>query len=552
MLASMAKLSGRSLIGFREGAGTAELLYATDPTTGQHLQPGFIPATGEEVELAARLAAEAFEVYRRTPGCERGAFLRKIATKIESIAEGVIERAGQETALPRARLQGETARTCGQLRLFAQVAEEGSWVNARIDHADPDRKPLPKPDIRSMLRPLGPVVVFGASNFPLAFSVAGGDTASALAGGNTVVVKAHAAHPGTSELVGRAVQESVRECGLPEGVFSLLFGSGSQVGTALMKHPLVRAGGFTGSRTAGRTLMDVAASRPEPIPFYAEMSSTNPVFILPGALHQRAETIAAGLHASFTLGAGQFCTKPGMVFLPQGTDAELFTRKLRQLVTESSPFHLLTKSIHSSYDSAIAKRRTEAAVEVTAQGPQPGTGAGFGVSSALFETDASSFLGSDLDAEIFGPTTILVRHASRDQALAIARSLEGHLTATIHGTDQDLREFADLLAILETKVGRLVFNGFPTGVEVTHAMVHGGPYPATSDGRSTSVGSQAIFRFTRLVCYQGFPDTALPDELKDSNPLGIWRMVNGQMIDGKMIDGQMSRDASAPASETRA
>jgi len=542
----MAKLSGRSLIGFREGAGTAELLYATDPTTGQHLQPGFIPATGEEVELAARLAAEAFEVYRRAPGRERGAFLRKIAAKIESIAEEVVERAGQETALPRARLQGETARTCGQLRLFAQVAEEGSWVNARIDHADPGRKPAPKPDIRSMLRPLGPVVVFGASNFPLAFSVAGGDTASALAGGNTVIVKAHAAHPGTSELVGRAVQESVRECGLPEGVFSLLFGSGSQVGTALMKHPLVRAGGFTGSRTAGRTLMDVAASRPEPIPFYAEMSSTNPVFILPGALHQRAETIAAGLHASFTLGAGQFCTKPGMVFLPQGTDAELFTRTLRQLVTDSSPFHLLTRSIHHSYDSAIAGRKTDSAVELVAQGLQTGA-TGFAANSALFETDASAFLGSDLDAEIFGPTTILVRHASRDQVLAIARSLEGHLTATIHGTDQDLREFAELLAILETKVGRLVFNGFPTGVEVTHAMVHGGPYPATSDGRSTSVGSQAIFRFTRLVCYQGFPDTALPDELKDSNPLGIWRM-----IDGKMIDGQMSRDASAPATPTRA
>ena len=538
MLASVAKLSGRSLIGFREGAGTGELLYATDPTTGQHLQPGFIPATGEEVELAARLSAEAFEVYRRTPGRERGAFLRKIAAKIESIAEEVIERAGQETALPRARLQGETARTCGQLRLFAQVAEEGSWVNARIDHAEPGRKPLPKPDIRSMLRPLGPVVVFGASNFPLAFSVAGGDTASALAGGNTVIVKAHAAHPGTSELVGRAVQESVRECGLPEGVFSLLFGSGSQVGTALMKHPLVRAGGFTGSRTAGRTLMDVAASRPEPIPFYAEMSSTNPVFILPGALRERAESIAAGLHASFTLGAGQFCTKPGMAFLPQGTDAESFTRKLRQLVMESSPFHLLTKSIHHSYDSAIAGRKTDSAVELVAQGVQTGS-TGFAASSALFETDASSFLGSDLDAEIFGPTTILVRHASRDQVLAIARSLEGHLTATIHGTDQDLHEFADLLAILETKVGRLVFNGFPTGVEVTHAMVHGGPYPSTSDGRSTSVGSQAIFRFTRLVCYQGFPDAALPDELKDSNPLGIWRMIDGKMLDGKMTDGKI-------------
>jgi 2,5-dioxopentanoate dehydrogenase len=535
MLVSMAKLSGLSLIGAREGARGAEPMYASNPTTGQRLQPAFIPATPEEVDLSARLAGEAFGVYRRVSGRDRGAFLRTIAAKIESIAEDVIERAGQETALPRARLQAETARTCGQLRLFAQVAEEGSWVNARVDHADPNRKPAPKPDIRSMLRPLGPVVVFGASNFPLAFSVAGGDTASALAGGNPVIVKAHAAHPGTSELVGRAVQESVRECGLPEGVFSLLFGSGSQVGTALMKHPLVKAGGFTGSRSAGRTLMDVAASRPEPIPFYAEMSSTNPVFILPGALRERAGDIAAGLHTSFTMGAGQFCTKPGMVFLPQGSDAAAFAGKLRQSVAESAPFHLLTKTIHSSYDSAIAQRKTEAAVKLIAEGPQAGADAGFAVSSALFETDAAAFLGSDLEAEIFGPTTLLVEHSGREQVLAIARSLAGHLTATIHGTEQDLQEFADLIAILETKVGRLVFNGFPTGVEVTHAMVHGGPYPSTSDGRSTSVGSQAIFRFTRLVCYQGFPDSALPDELKDANPLGIWRM----------IDGGMSHDSSA-------
>jgi NADP-dependent aldehyde dehydrogenase len=417
--------------------------------------------------------------------------------------------------------------------LFAQVAEEGSWVNARIDRAEPDRKPTPKPDIRSMLHPLGPVVVFGASNFPLAFSVAGGDTASALAGGNTVIVKAHAAHPGTSELVGRAVQEAVRECGLPEGVFSVLFGSGSQIGTALMKHPMVKAGGFTGSRAAGRTLMDVAASRPEPIPFYAEMSSTNPVFILPGALRERAENIAAGLHASLTLGAGQFCTKPGMVFLPKGAEATAFANKLRQLVTASTPFHLLTKTIQSSYDSAISKRKTENEATVIAHGSQETPSTGFAVSSALFETDVASFLGSELDAEIFGPTTLLVQHSSRDQVLAVARSLEGQLTATIHGTEQDLHDFADLIAVLENKVGRLVFNSFPTGVEVCHAMVHGGPYPSTSDGRSTSVGSNAIFRFTRLVCYQGFPDSALPEELKDANPLGIWRMVNGEMVHGK-------------------
>jgi len=525
----MTKLFGRSLIGFREGNGAGELSYATDPTTGQQLQPGFAAATAEDVELAARLASEAFALYSRVSGRDRGAFLRTIASKIESIAADIVERAQQETALSKARLQGETARTCAQLRLFAEVAEEGSWVDARIDRADADRKPAAKPDIRSMLRPLGPVVVFGASNFPLAFSVAGGDTASALASGNPVIVKAHAAHPGTSELVGQMVRESVQECNLPEGVFSLLFGSGAQIGTALMKHPLVKAGGFTGSRTAGRALMDVAAARPEPIPFYAEMSSTNPVFILPDALRERGETIAAGLHTSFTLGAGQFCTKPGMVFFPHGNEAASFTDKLRQLVDDSAPFHLLTRSIHSSYDSALAGRKADAAVTLVAEAPKASQSAGFAVGSALFQTDAATFLASDLDGEIFGPTTLLVRHSIRDQILEIARSLEGHLTATIHGTEQDLHEFADLIAILENKVGRLVFNGFPTGVEVCHAMVHGGPYPSTSDGRSTSVGTRAIFRFTRPVCYQGFPEDGLPMELKNDNPLGIWRMVDGQM-----------------------
>jgi NADP-dependent aldehyde dehydrogenase len=524
----MTKIAGRSLIGFREGNGSGGLLYASNPTTGQRLEPGFIPATAEEVDLAVRQASQAFAAYSRTTGRERGAFLRAIAAKIESISAEIVDRAQQETALPQARLQGETARTCAQLRLFAEVAEEGSWVSARIDRADPGRKPAPKPDIRSLLRPLGPVVVFGASNFPLAFSVAGGDTASALASGNTVIVKAHAAHPGTGELVGRMVQESVRECGLPEGVFSLLFGSGAEIGTSLMKHPLVKAGGFTGSRTAGRILMDVAASRPEPIPFYAEMSSTNPVFILPGALRERGEAIAAGLHTSFTMGAGQFCTKPGMVFLPAGRDADSFKEKVEQSVAASTPFHLLTKTIHSAYDSALAERKTDRAVTLVAEAPQPSEVAGFAANSALFETDATAFLGSDLAAEIFGPTTLLVRHSVRDQLLEIARSLEGQLTATIHGTDQDLRDFADLVAILETKAGRLVFNAFPTGVEVCHAMVHGGPYPSTSDGRSTSVGTRAIFRFTRPVCYQGFPDQALPAELKDANPLGILRMVDGQ------------------------
>src|SRR6202043_997283 len=342
MPVSISKLSGRSLIGFREGTGVGPAMYASNPITGERMQPGFIPATAEEVELAVRLAAEAFEAYRRVSGRERGAFLRKIAEKIEAIAADIVERAGQETALPPARLQGETARTCGQLRLFAQVAEDGSWVNARIDRRDPEPKPPPKPDIRSMLRPLGPVVVFGASNFPLAFSVAGGDTASALAGGNTVIVKAHAAHPGTGELVGRAIQASVRECGLPEGVFSLLFGSGSQIGVQLVKHPAMKAVAFTGSFAGGTALMKLAAARPEPIPCYSEMGSVNPVFVLPGALKQRASAIATGLQGSFTLGAGQFCTKPGLVLIPQQDGTPGFMKELSDKVSNTPTQTLLT------------------------------------------------------------------------------------------------------------------------------------------------------------------------------------------------------------------
>jgi alpha-ketoglutaric semialdehyde dehydrogenase len=529
------KISGQSIIGFRpEGfsqeASTAESFVAANPRTGEAVEPSFFSSGPDDIDLAASLADKTFAVYGRASGRERGKFLRTIADKIDAAVDALVERAELESALPKPRLIGETARTSGQLRLFADVVEEGSWIMARVDRADPDRKPVPKPDLRSMLHPLGPVAIFGASNFPLAFSVAGGDTASALAAGNPVIVKAHPAHPGTSELVGQLVRDSVRECGLPEGVFSLLFDSGNKVGIALVKHPLVKAVGFTGSRKGGRALMDVAAARPDPIPVFAEMSSTNPVFILPGALREKSDAIATGLHASVTIGAGQFCTKPGMVFLPEGVSDESFIASLRKQVQESKQFNLLTAGIRSAYQASVARRKAEKGVNLSAQRPSSGNGAEIGVNPALFETDVQSFLQNpELAAEVFGPATLLIRHSSRAQLLEVASHLEGHLTATIHGTEDDLREFSDLLAILKTKVGRLVFNGFPTGVEVSHAMVHGGPYPATSDGRSTSVGSQAIFRFARPICYQGFPQAALPDELQDPNPMQIWRMVDGKM-----------------------
>lgn len=521
-------LSGRSIIGFGRSETTSESFYAVNPVSGERLEPSFSCATSEDLETAVRLAHEAFATYGHASGRDKAVLLRSVATNIESATDVLVERAHLETALPKGRLQAETIRTCAQLRLFAEVVGEGSWVMARIDRADPNRKPAPKPDIRSMLRPLGPVAVFGASNFPLAFSVAGGDTASALAAGNPVIVKAHPAHPGTSEIVGSALQESVRECGLPQGVFSLLFDGGIRLGSMLVKHPLVSAVGFTGSRTAGRVLMDLAAARPEPIPFFAEMSSTNPVFILPGALRERADAIAIGLHTSFTLGAGQFCTKPGIIFLPEQHEAAGFVNKLQGLARDSAPFHLLTAGIQSSYRSALESRRTKGTVRSVAdtEGPECGFAAGI----TLFETTGEAFMQDpELAVEIFGPSTLLVRTGSRNQLMQAARGLEGHLTATIHGTEEDLRDFSDLRAILENKVGRLIFNGYPTGVEVTHAMVHGGPYPATSDSRSTSVGSRAIERFVRPICYQGFPQAALPAELRNENPLGIWRMVDGEM-----------------------
>ena len=520
------QLNGRSRIGYRLGSETADRFRAVNPATGADLEPVFFGATDDEVRSAGDLAGRAFDDYSCTAPTHRARFLRTIAQNIEQLGETLVERAVSETGLTADRIRSERGRTANQLRMFAELIEDGSWVDARIDRPDPDRKPLPKPDVRSMLKPLGPVVVFGASNFPLAFSVAGGDTASALAAGNPVVVKAHNAHPGTAELVANAVLDAARECGMPEGAFSLVFGAGARVGTALVQHPAIKAGGFTGSRTAGRKLVEVANNRPEPIPFYAEMSSTNPVFILPGALRERGEQVAAGLHGSFTLGAGQFCTKPGMVFVEASDAANRFADHISKLVSGGNSYVLLTRTIHGSYQSGMQERQR------TAHAIAQGTAAAVGLAAcaAVFEADAESFIANpDLAAELFGPSTLLVRYRTSEQILAIARTLEGQLTATIHATEQDLKDYSELISVLEQKVGRIVVNGFPTGVEVGHAMVHGGPHPATSDSRTTSVGSRAILRFVRPVCYQNFPDSTLPPELLDGNPLGIWRLVDGKL-----------------------
>lgn len=513
-------LHGRSIIAGKTTTSNGAAFRAHRPADGAPIEPEYLSATMDDVERAAAAAAQAASVLAASTGRQRAALLRRIADGLDAASAQLVERAHLETALPVARLTGEVARTSNQMRLFAGVLEEGSWVMARIDTADPARTP-PKPDIRSMLRPLGPVVVFGASNFPLAFSVAGGDTASALAAGNPVIVKAHPAHPGTSELAGQVIANAVAEQGFPAGTFSLLFDAGHEVGAALVRHPKVCAVGFTGSFRGGRALMDIAATRPTPIPVYAEMGSVNPVFILPNALRERGEALAAGLHGSFTLGAGQFCTKPGLVFASQ-TESAAFTERLRSLTGETPAFSLLTGGIASIYGQKLAERRDR----LIASGKQ--TSVGYAAQAALHEVGGEQFLANpELSEEVFGPATLLVQCTGTEQMLAAAHRLEGHLTATILGTEEDLSQNAELLRVLETKAGRLIFNGFPTGVEVCHAQVHGGPYPATSDGRSTSVGSQAIFRFTRPVAYQGLPEPALPSELQSTNPEGILRLWNG-------------------------
>ena len=530
--ATLGKITGTSILGYASVETRGKAFRALNPATGEQIEPQFYSATDSDIKQAALLAERAFPEWSHASGKTKGALLRKIADNIESIAGDLVGRATQETALTEPRIKSETARTCFQLRMFAQLVEEGSWIGARIDQADPNRTPLPKPDIRSLWRAIGPVAVFCASNFPLAYSVAGVDTSSALAAGNPVVVKAHGAHPGTAELVGHAIREAARECHAPEGVFSLLFDAGIDVGISLVKHPSIKAVGFTGSKEGGRALMDTAASRPVPIPVYAEMGSINPVFILPGAMRERAAEIAKGAHASVTLAAGQFCTKPGIIITPadssSGAPSREFISQFRDLMRSSDDFTLLTSRIHQSYLLNTKARGSERGVSTLAQ-PEIAPAAGLHVGPTLFETTASAFIGDPkLHSEIFGPSTMLVTHSSREELLQLARSLEGHLTASIHGTEQDLHDYADLVAILESKVGRLIFNGYPTGLEVCPAVVHGGPYPATSDGRSTSVGTRAIYRFARLVCFQNFPGSALPDELKDENPLAIWRLVNGE------------------------
>ncbi|MEZ4811644.1 MAG: aldehyde dehydrogenase (NADP(+)) [Allomuricauda sp.] len=520
-------LQGKNYLGNDTSALGSSTFYGINPATGKNLETAFTEATSDEINKAIEKAKNAFKTYKNKSGEEKAAFLDAIADEIIALGDPLVQRACAETALPEGRIVGERGRTMGQLKLFATVLREGSWVDARIDEAIPDRQPLPRMDIRSMLRPLGPVAVFGASNFPLAFSVAGGDTASALAAGCPVVVKAHSAHPGTCELVAEAILAAAQKTGMPDGVFSMVHGVSHEVGSALVRHEGIQAVGFTGSLKGGKALFDIASKRENPIPVYAEMGSTNPVFILPGAMKERGEEIGKQLHGSFTLGVGQFCTNPGVVIARDSKETQAFKEHLSDLVNNSNSGTMLTEGIHKAFGGGVQELSSHTGVAILAKGNSMGMNQG---TTSVLTTDGKNFLSNAyLEEEVFGPSTLLVNVANTDEMLKIARKLHGHLTATIHGTEEDLKQNTELIEILEEKVGRLLINGFPTGVEVCDAMVHGGPYPATTDSRSTSVGTKAIERFARQVCYQNFPDALLPDALKNVNPLKIMRLVNGQL-----------------------
>ncbi|UTW11497.1 aldehyde dehydrogenase (NADP(+)) [Marinobacterium rhizophilum] len=521
------QITGEMLIGARAVRGQAKAIQGINPATGESLAPAFGGGGQAEVDQACALAAQAFDTFRETAPEARAAFIEAIAENILSLGDALIERAMAESGLPRARLEGERGRTVGQLRLFAAVVRAGNWLDVRIDPAMPDRAPLPRADLRLRQIALGPVAVFGASNFPLAFSVAGGDTASALAAGCPVVVKAHSAHPGTSELVGRAIQQAVTDAGLPEGVFSLLFGSGKDVGANLVGHPAIKAVGFTGSRSGGTALMTIAANRPEPIPVYAEMSSINPVFLLPAALQTRGDAIAKGFVGSLAMGAGQFCTNPGLVIAVEGPELDQFLQTAAAALAEVAPQTMLTPGIHQAYSEGVAQLKGNAAVTavgegVAGQGPNQ-------CQAGLYVTSAEAFLTDErLCDEVFGASSLVIKCRSTEEFAHVAEHLEGQLTATLLLDDADIEQARALLPVLERKAGRILCNAYPTGVEVCHSMVHGGPFPATSDSRTTSVGSAAILRFLRPVCYQDLPAALLPTALQDANPLGVRRLFDGR------------------------
>jgi NADP-dependent aldehyde dehydrogenase len=518
---------GRHLLGGQPVADGSHVFFAVNPTSGEALSPDVHEALPEEVDQAFHLADGAFPALRAMGPARRAALLHAIADEILALGDALLERVGAETGLPPARLQGERTRTVNQTRLFADLIAEGSWVQAVIDRGDPTRQPQPKPDVRRMLIPIGPVAVFGASNFPLAIGVAGTDTVAALGAGCPVVVKAHPAHPGTSELLGGAIVRAIERTGAPAGSFSMLHGVGHAMGIAMVQHPLTRAVAFTGSFRGGRALFDAAAARPDPIPVFAEMGSLNPVFLLPGALAERAESIAQGFLQSVTLGVGQYCTNPGLAVGVEGDGLRRFVDAAGRIASGTAPGVMLHAGIAEAYRAGVERIEQTEGVWVVGRGSDLPEAAVSRGGCVIFQTDVATLDQHEwLKEEVFGPASIVASAGGEADLLSLARKLDGHLTATVHGTAEDLERHADLVRILETKVGRIVFNGFPTGIEVCAAMHHGGPYPATTDSHFTSIGTGAILRFARPICYQNFPEEALPEPLRNRNAAGLWRMID--------------------------
>lgn len=522
-------MHGSQIIGFATSAESSDTFHAQNPATGEDLPTAFHEATADEIDRAVNQASMVFNGFRNRSAAERAGFLRAIADEIETLGQQLLDTADAETALGMPRLIGERGRATSTARMFADMIEEGSWVDARIETAIPDREPLPKPDVRLMHQPIGPVIVFGASNFPFAISVAGTDTVSALGSGCPVVVKAHPAHPNTCELIGGCITRAAQKTGMPDGVFSLIHGRTNEVGVALVEHPKAEAVAFTGSLRGGRALFDVAQRRPRPIPLYAEMGSVNPVFILPRALKERGDQIVEEYVGSLTLGNGQFCTNPAVVAGLDGPDLSQFISAAAERVSEIPPTTMLHAGIHSAYVSGTDRLKQYGGVKIAGEAANPDSTKSQ-AAAMVFEGGAKSFLDPNrfLKEEVFGPSSVILKCQSEEDLILIADAMDQSLSATVHGTPEDLDEWCELLRILETRTGRLIINGFPTGLEVCTAMHHGGGYPAATHSHFTSVGTNSIYRFVRPVCYQGFPDDFLPSELQNANPRGIERKVNGK------------------------
>lgn len=527
-------LHGKNHIGYAlSGAGEATL-SAHLAATGASIAGGFYSATTEDVDKALRKSVEAFEVYKALSARVRADFLEAIAQEIEALGDDFVARVVEETGLPEARIQAERARTIGQLRLFVRELQAGHYVAAAIDTALPDRTPVPRPDLRRMLVPIGPVVVFTASNFPLAFSTAGGDTASALAAGNPVVVKAHESHLGTNAHIADAILRAAKKTQMPDGVFSSLQGAGHEIGQRLVQHPQVAAVAFTGSLAGGRALYDAAAQRPNPIPVFAEMGSLNPVLLLPHRLQEETDAIADQYATSIALGVGQFCTKPGLFIGLQSEALTRFEAALSAKLSACTLGPMLNQRLYTQYEARVRHMCATPDVQSLAQArtqTEPHV-----PHSALTTTNANTFIRfGHLSEEVFGPYALLVRCPDESAFASVLDALGGQLSCSIIGNEADISAHRSLISKAQAIAGRLIYNGVPTGVEVSHAMQHGGPYPATTDSRFTSVGASAIQRFLRPICIQNAPQQQLPPELQDQNPLKIWRTLNGTLTQEPIV-----------------